>query len=67
MVSPLGMKETDLFPVATNLNTVTGSPVDIIGGILLFLTGTSPHTGVVRWRRLAADVGGFAPDLQTAA
>ena len=28
----LGMKEFDMFLVATNLNTLTGAPVDIIGG-----------------------------------
>ena len=61
ILSPLGMKETDLFPVATNLNTVTGAPVDIIGGILLILTGTNPHTGVVRSTRQLAYVSRTVP------
>ena len=45
------MKESDLFPVATSLNTVTGAPVDIIGGVLLVFTGTNPYTGITQTTR----------------
>ena len=61
ILSPLGLKEENLFPVATNLNTVTGTPVDIIGGILLTLTGTNPHTGAVRSTRQLAYVSRSVP------
>ena len=61
ILGPLGLKEVDLFPVATNLNTVTGTPVDIIGGILLILTGTNPYTGVVRSSRQLAYVSRTVP------
>ena len=56
ILSFLGAREQDLLPVATNLNTVTGKPLDIIGGILLVFTGTNPTTGAVRCTRQLAYV-----------
>ena len=50
-----------MFPVATNLNTVTGSPVDIIGGILLVFTSTNPSTGAVRSTRQLSYVSRSVP------
>ena len=61
LLTHLGVKEENLFPVATNLNTVTGSPVDLIGGILLTFTGTNPSTGVVRSTRQLAYVSRSVP------
>ena len=46
LLTDLGVRPTDLLPIATNLNTVTGAPVDLIGGILLEFTGSNPFTGV---------------------
>ena len=57
----LGIRESDLFPVATNLNTVTGAPVDIIGGVLLTFTGINPHTGITRSTRQLAYVSRTVP------
>ena len=57
----LGMKESDLFPVATSLNTVTGVPVDIIGAVLLVFTGTNPCTGINRTNRQLAYVSRTVP------
>ena len=61
MLSQLGVKQADLFPVATNLNTVTGAPVDIVGGLLLKLSGTNPKTGAVRTTRQLAYVSHTVP------
>ena len=61
ILSYLGVREQDLFPVVTNLNTVTGTPVDIIGGILLVFTGTNPTTGAVRSTRQLAYVSRSVP------
>ena len=56
-----GAREQDPLPVATNLNTVTGKPLDIIGGILLVFTGTNPTTGAVRCTRQLAYVSRSVP------
>ena len=46
ILTHLGIKQSDLLPIATNLNTVTGAPVDLIGGLLLEFSGVNPLTGV---------------------
>ena len=46
ILSALGVQPFDLLPIATNLNTVTGAPVDLLGGILLEFKGMAPNTGV---------------------
>ena len=46
LLTALGVKEENLFPVATN--TVTGSPIDIVGGLLVIVTATNPVTGAVK-------------------
>ena len=55
------VKEDDLFPIATNLNTVTGAPVDLIGGIMLIFTGTNPQTGAIRCTRQLSYVSRSVP------
>ena len=57
----LGVKEQDLFPVLNNLNTVTGTAVDIIGGILLVFKGNNPLTGKARSTRQLAYVSRSIP------
>ena len=61
ILSALNIKVENLLPVATNLNTVTGMPVDIIGGIFLTFTGTNPTTGGVRITRQLAYVSRSVP------
>ena len=41
----LGVKNVDLLPIATNLNTVTGTPVELLGGLLLEFRGINAVTG----------------------
>ena len=45
ILSYLGVQPSAILPIATNLNTVTGSPVDLVGGIFLEFTGVNPTTG----------------------
>ena len=61
LLGHLGVKEDDLFPIATNLNTVTGAPVDLIGGIMLIFTGTNPQTGAIRSTRQLSYVSRSIP------
>ena len=61
MLPYLGVKPQDLFPVINNLNTVTGTPVDIIGGILLVFSATNPLTGVSRFTRQLSYVSQSVP------
>ena len=42
ILSFLGAREQDLLPVANNLNTVTGKPLDIIGAFCWFLLAPTP-------------------------
>ena len=57
----LGVQQCDLLPIATNLNTVTGTPVDLIGGILLEFSGRNPSTGVMCSTRQLAYVSQNIP------
>ena len=61
LLAHLGLRVEDLFPISTNLKTVTGSPVDLIGGVLLVFTGTHPQTGAVRSTRQLAYVSRSVP------
>ena len=61
LLALLGIREEDLFPIATNLKTVTGTPVDLIGGVLLVFTGTNPLTGETRSTRQLAYVSRSVP------
>ena len=54
LLTLLGLREEDLFPISSNLRTVTGTPVDLIGGVLLVFTGTNPKTGTTRSTRQLA-------------
>ena len=57
----LGVRPSDLLPIATNLNTVTGAPVDLIGGILLEFSGYHPISGVKRMSQQLAYVSTTIP------
>ena len=57
----LGLRSSDLLPKATNLNTVTGAPVDLLGGLLLEFTGINPTTGVARTTHQLAYVSSTVP------
>ena len=61
LLALLGLKEEDLFPIATHLKTVTNTPVDLIGGILLVFTGVNPQTGVTRSTRQLVYVSRSVP------
>ena len=45
LLAHLGVQISDLLPIATNLNTVTGTPVDLVGGILLHFSGANSTNG----------------------
>ena len=54
LLSYLGVQSSSLLPIATNLNTVTGAPVDLVGGIFLEFSETNLTTGVTcRSKQLA--------------
>ena len=54
LLTYLGVSPSDLLPIATNLNTVTGAPVDLVGGIFLEFSGVNHTTGVAcRTKQLA--------------
>ena len=57
----LGVRSSDLLPIATHLNTVTGAPVDPIGGILLEFSGYHPISSVKRISRQLAYVSTTIP------
>ena len=42
ILAHLRLPPSSLFPIATNLNTVTGASVDLLGGIFLEFSGTNP-------------------------
>ena len=46
LLPKLGVRSTDVLPIMTNLNTVTGAPVELIGGILLEFRGINHATGI---------------------
>jgi len=45
LLSTLGVKPSELLPIATNLNTVTGTPVELLGGLLVEFRGVNLQTG----------------------
>ena len=61
ILAHLGLNSEDLFPISTNLNTVTGAPVDLLGGLLLEFSGVNPKTGVGRSTRQLAYVSTTVP------
>ena len=61
LLSSLGVQASDVFPIATNLNTVTGAPVDLIGGLLVEFCGVNPVTGVKCTSRQLAYVSSTIP------
>ena len=52
---------SDLLPIATNLNTVTGAPVDLVGGILLEFSGVNQSNGLICSTRQLAYVSHTIP------
>ena len=42
LLPKLGVRSTSVLPIMTNPNTVTGAPVELIGGILLEFHGVNP-------------------------
>ena len=61
LLSSIGVHVENILPVNTALNTVTGSPVDILGGIFLHFTATNPSSGAVRSTRQLAYVSRSIP------
>ena len=50
-----------ILPIATNLKTVIGTLVDLVGGILLESSGMNPQTGVVSVMRQLVYVSKTVP------
>ena len=61
LLRTLKIKREQLLPVATGLNTVTRTPVDIIGGIFLTFTGTNPSSGITLTSRQLSYVSSSVP------
>ena len=63
LLARLKVHSSDLLPIATNLNTVTGTPVDLVGVILLEFSGMNPTTGKTCVTRQLAYVSNSIPYL----
>ena len=57
----LGVKPSDLLPIATNLNTLTGAPVELVGGLLLEFRGINTNIGRQCTSRQLAYVSNTVP------
>ena len=50
-LTALGVKPNSIFPLATSVNTVTKTTVDLVGGIFLIFSASNTETGVVKKTR----------------
>ena len=59
----LGIKKETIFPIATSVNTVTKSNIDLIGGVFLKFMASNPLTGSKRQTRQLCYVSNTVPGI----